>query len=93
MTALVTNVIIGRRRDAEQADAVKSRTEESRGELGECLRITGRLELPAAGGASCGGSRSSSVSTLSKSLAVSSALDTNVTVIPIASWISPDSIG
>jgi hypothetical protein len=33
------------------------------------------------------------VSTRSKSLAVSSALDTSVTESPITSWITPDSNG
>ena len=59
--------------------------EESRRQFGELLGVAGGLEHPAwRGGASCGRSRSRSVSTRSTSLAVSSALETSVTLSPIA---------
>lgn len=44
-------------------------------------------------GPGCGFNRSFSVRTRNRSFAVSSALDTRLTLSPIASWIRPDSIG
>jgi hypothetical protein len=74
-------------------NTVKSRTKESGRKCGERLRVAGRLEQPPRLRSVVRTQQIEFREHSQQVLGVSSALDTSVTWSPIASWISPDSIG
>ena len=77
----------------DRSHTVQRRPQKPRRELRKGVRISGRFEYPSGRWRVVGTQQVKLCEHGRRSFAVSSALDTNVTGSPIASWISPDSSG